>query len=52
MEKGNIYQTDDIKWLPSKKKWKGIKSTGMDKKIIEDEKGVCEEYPHCISRLK
>ncbi len=52
MEKREYYQTDDVQWLPGKKDWKGIKSIGMEKKTIEGEKGVREEYRYFISSLK
>ena len=52
LEKREYYQTDDIQWLSGKKDWKGIKSIGMEKKTIEDEKGVREEYRYFISSLK
>lgn len=28
------YQTEEIKWLESKKEWKGLKSIGMEEKTI------------------
>ena len=52
MEKREYYQMDDVQWLPGKKDWKGIKSIGMEKKTIEGEKGVREEYRYFISSLK
>ena len=51
IEKREYYQTDDIGWLTSRKEWKGLKSIGMEKKTIESETGVREEYRYYISSL-
>ena len=52
IEKREYYQTEEIHWLSCKKEWKGIKSIGMEKKTIENEKGKHEEYRYYISSLK
>ncbi len=51
LEKREYYQTEDIKWLPQRKEWKGIKSIGIVEKTIEDEKGKRKEYRYYISSL-
>ena len=51
LEGREYYQTDDIKWLSQKKEWRGVKSIGMEKKTIEDEKGERKEYRYYISSL-
>lgn len=51
MERREYYQTDDIRWLTQKKEWKGLKSIGMEKKTIKDEKGERKEYRYYISSL-
>lgn len=52
IEKREYYQTEEIGWLQGKKEWKGIKSIGMEKKTLQDEKGEREEYRYYISSLK
>ena len=52
IEKREYYQTDDIGWLSCKKEWKGLKSIGMEKKTLRDEKGERIEYRYYISSLK
>ena len=52
IEKREYYQTDDIKWLSSKKEWKGLRSIGMEKKPLTDETGERVEYRYYISSLK
>lgn len=52
IERREYYQTDDIKWLNSQKEWKGLKSIGMEKKMLTDEKGERVEYRYYISSLK
>lgn len=52
IEKREYYQTDDIKWLSSKKEWKGLRSIGMEKKTLTDETGERVEYRYYISSLK
>ena len=39
MEVREYYQTEDIRWLPWRKDWKGLKSIGMERKTITDAKG-------------
>ena len=46
------YQTEDIKWLSQKKKWKGLKSIGMEEKTIQREGKEKKEYRFYISSLK
>lgn len=49
--KKGILPMYDIKWLSQKKEWKGLKSIGMEKKTIGDEKGERDEYRYYISSL-
>ena len=51
IEKREYYQTDDIRWLESKKEWKGLKSIGMEKKTLRDGNGERVEYRYYISSL-
>ena len=45
IETREYYQTDDIKWLPQLKNWKGLKSIGMERKTITRSDGSCStEY--------
>ncbi len=51
-ETREYYQTNNIKWLDGKEKWKGIKSIGMiSKTIIKDNKKTVEKR-YYISSLK
>ncbi len=44
IEKREYWQTDNIKWLPQKKEWKGLKSIIITKNtIIKDNKTTIEE---------
>ncbi|MBQ6780722.1 MAG: ISAs1 family transposase [Treponema sp.] len=53
IETREYYQTDDIKWLPQLKNWKGLKSIGMERKTLERQDGTkSEEYRYFISSLK
>lgn len=52
IEKREYYQTDGINWLSMKKEWKGLKSIGMEKKTLSDERGERVEYRYYISSLK
>lgn len=52
IEKREYYQTEEIGWLQGKKEWKGIKSIGMEKKTLQNEKEEREEYRYYISSLK
>ena len=46
------YQTEDIKWLPQRSKWKGLKSVGMERKTITRKDGsVSIEHRYFISSL-
>ena len=46
------YQTEEIKWLESKKEWKGLKSIGMEEKTIIRGEERKKEYRYYISSLK
>ncbi len=46
------YQSEDIKWLPNKKKWKSLKSIGMEEKTIIKDDEEKKEYRYYISSLK
>lgn len=52
IEKREYYQTDDIRWLAGRKEWKGIKSIGMERKTIQNERGERIENRYYISSLK
>ena len=53
IETREYYQTDDIKWLPQLKNWKGLKSIGMERKTITRTDGSrSTEYRYYISSLK
>lgn len=53
IETREYYQTDDIKWLPQRKQWKGLKSIGMERKTIVRRNGTkSTEYRYYISSLK
>ena len=53
IETREYYQTDDIKWLPQLKNWKGLKSIGMERKTLNRQDGTkSEEYRYFISSLK
>ena len=53
IETREYYQTDDIKWLPQLKNWKGLKSIGMERKTITRSDGSCStEYRYYICSLK
>ena len=52
IEVREYYQTEDIKWLPQRSKWKGLKSIGMEKKTITRKDGtVSTERRYFISSL-
>ena len=52
-ETREYYQTDDVKWLPQLKNWKGLKSIGMVRKTITHQNGEKTiEYRYYISSLK
>ena len=46
------YQTEAISWLNCKKKWKGLKSIGMEEKTIRKNGVEKKEYRYFISSLK
>ena len=46
------YHTEEIKWIESKKDWKGLKSIGMEEKTIIREGEKKKEYRYYISSLK
>ena len=46
------FQTSDIKWLPDKEKWIGLKSIGMAKTVCKSKKGESIEVRYFISSLK
>lgn len=53
LEKREYYQTDKIKWLTKKEKWKNIKTIGCVKKTIKKQNGEeIEETRYYISSLK
>lgn len=53
IETREYYQTDDIRWLPQLKNWRGLKSIGMERKTIIRQDGTKSvEYRHFISSLK
>lgn len=53
MELREYYQTEDIKWLPQRSNWKGMKSIGMERKTITRRDGTKSvEYRHFISSMK
>lgn len=52
LEVREYYQTEDIKWLPQRSKWKGLKSIGMEQKTITRQDGtVSTENRYFISSL-
>ena len=51
IERREYYQTEDIKWLPQWKEWKGLKSIVMERKAIEKEGEKKTEYRYFISSL-
>ena len=53
IETREYYQTDDIRWLPQYKTWRGLKSIGMERKTITRKNGTKSiEYRYFISSLK
>lgn len=52
IETREFYQTEDIKWLSQLKKWKGLKSIGMERKTIDRKGEIVHEYRYFISSLK
>lgn len=52
IETREYYQTENINWLGQKKEWKGLRSIIMERKTIEKEGEVKEEYRYFISSLK
>lgn len=52
VETREYYQTDDIRWLPQFKNWRGLKSIGMERKTITRQDGSQSiEYRYFISSL-
>ena len=52
MEVREYYQTEDIKWLSQRSKWKGLKSIGAERKTITRQDGtVSVENRYFISSL-
>lgn len=51
LETREYYQTEDIKWLTSKKEWKGLKSIAMEKKTLVKGEKEKTEYRYYISSL-
>lgn len=45
------YQTEDIRWMPQRKEWKGLKSIGMEKKTLRRKEKEETEYRYYISSL-
>ena len=53
IETREYFQTDDIRWLPQYKNWRGLKSIGMERKTIVHKNGEkAIEYRYFISSLK
>ena len=46
------YQTEDIRWMPQKGEWKGLKSIGMEKKTLKRKGKEETEYRYYISSLR
>lgn len=51
LEKREYYQTDDIKWMADKAKWKGLKSIGMVETTIEKDGKISFDRRYYISSL-
>ena len=52
LEVREYYQTEDIKWLSQRSKWKGLKSIGMERKTITRQDGtVSVENRYFISSM-
>lgn len=51
IEARKYFQTEDIKWMPQKRQWKGLKSIGMEKKTIFKDGSEAKEYHYYISSL-
>lgn len=49
LEKREYYQTEDIKWMADKVKWKGLKSIGMVETTIEKDGKVITDRRYYIS---
>ncbi len=52
VEKREYWQTEDIKWLASKKEWTGLKSIAMTKNTIERDGEITVEVRYFISSLQ
>jgi len=51
IETREYFQTTDIKWLPDKEKWDGLKSIGMVRTTYTSDKGQSTETRYFISSL-
>jgi predicted transposase YbfD/YdcC len=51
IETREYYQTDDIEWMPDKKRWKGLKSIGMVETTTEKDNVSTKEIRYFISSL-
>ena len=51
VEVREYFQTDDIKWLSGRSKWKGLQTIGMVRTACESEKGKTAEIRYFISSL-
>lgn len=52
LETREYYLTDDIKWLPQRENWPGLKSIGMERKTIQRKEGTATEYRYYIVSFK
>lgn len=52
IETREYYQTEDIRWLSRKSEWRGLKSIGYERKILEKEGKRTVEERYFISSLK
>ena len=52
IEVREYYQTENIKWLPQKSQWKGLKSIGMEKTISKKNGTFSVDHRYFISSLK
>ncbi|GHV30136.1 putative transposase - IS1548 [Clostridia bacterium] len=51
IEKREYYQTDNIEWLPNKKRWKGLRSIGMTVNTMRKGEETTVEKRYYISSL-
>jgi len=52
IETREYFQTDDIKWLPNRENWSGLKTIGMTRSKCKSEKGETSETRYFISSLE